>query len=47
MVFGAGKAQGRIDLLNTRLCGVKLIGPGSGVKVTRDSPSQGQFQHIN
>jgi len=47
MVFGAGKAQGRIDLRNTRLCGVKLIGPGSGVKVTRDSPSQGQFQHIN
>lgn len=42
MVFGAGKAQGRIDLLNTRLCGVKLIGPGSGVKVTRNSPAQRQ-----
>jgi len=35
MVFGAGEARGRIDLSNSRLCGAKLIGPGSGVKVTR------------
>jgi hypothetical protein len=35
MVFGAGEARGRIDFLNTRLCGMKLVGPGSGVKITR------------
>jgi hypothetical protein len=34
MVFGVGAAQGKIDLLHTRLYGAKLIGPGSGVKVT-------------
>jgi hypothetical protein len=34
MVFGVGVAQGKIDFLNTRLFGAKLIGPGSGVKVT-------------
>ena len=34
MVVGAGDAQGSIDFLNTRLFGAKLIGPGSGVRVT-------------
>jgi hypothetical protein len=34
MLFGAGDARGRVDFLNTRLYGAKLIGPGSGVKVT-------------
>jgi hypothetical protein len=34
MVFGVGAVQGKIDFLHTRLSGAKLIGPGSGVKVT-------------
>ena len=35
MVFGAGTAHGEIAIRNTRLLGAKLIGLGSGVKVTR------------
>ena len=36
MVFGVGGVKGQIDFLNTRLFGAKLIGPGSGVRVTRE-----------
>jgi hypothetical protein len=34
MVFGAEAAQGQIEFTNTRFFGAKLIGSGSGVKVT-------------
>jgi hypothetical protein len=34
MVFGAGAAHGHIDFLDTRFFGAKLIGPGSGVRVS-------------
>jgi hypothetical protein len=36
MVFGIDQARGKIDFLNTQLLGLKLIGPGSGLKVTRN-----------